>query len=518
MKSILSIILVIIFLNINLLSMAQGNSYDERYAFTSFFDSFDGTRYSTENWTPQNNYGRGSEILINSDSTIRVQNGTLQLWMLKNFDNYPFAGGELISNRFFSYGIFECAANFAIERGSWAAFWLFGGGGEIDIAEERWVDSNNLFIGNYVHEWSGAHNIFIIDEKPVYSRGDYIYKCVWTPTEIKFYRNGILTGTYTSVPSNFMPTNPQQIYLSQQVKSDENAFGPFVGRQFSNFYSVKYKEFFNGPVITCPTIICNNTAATLSVDSRATNISWSLSPANKFYTANGTGNSLTISPRYTSFAGTLTFSFNIGPYNESFTVNQNFWIGKPVKPSAITFVPSTPVTNQLVIGLVSSSNPEISNVHYNWRNTHTYIDQNSTGSEVHFQTIDGPLGYTTPVYVSASNTCGTSAELSKLLTVKKGSGGGAAAGAKITPNPTSSEVEIEITEMEAPEGENTNSAIAADVDYNVLIVDSDGITKYKGKIKDKHLKLNVSGWKRGVYNVLISNGQNTISEKFIVEN
>jgi hypothetical protein len=72
--------------------------------------------------------------------------------------------------------------------------------------------------------------------------------------------------------------------------------------------------------------------------------------------------------------------------------------------------------------------------------------------------------------------------------------------------------------MEAPEGENTNSAIATDGDYNVLIVDSDGITKYKGKIKDKHLKLNVSGWKRGVYNVLISNELNTISEKFIVEN
>jgi len=104
-----------------------------------------------------------------------------------------------------------------------------------------------------------------------------------------------------------------------------------------------------------------------------------------------------------------------------------------------------------------------------------------------------------------------------LLTVKKGSGGGAAAGAKITPNPASSEVEIEISGMETPEGENTVGSIETDVIYDILITDSEGNSKYKGKMKDKHLMLNVSGWKRGIYNVVISDGEITICEKFIVE-
>ena len=109
-------------------------------------------------------------------------------------------------------------------------------------------------------------------------------------------------------------------------------------------------------------MICDeNATASLSVDQRAINKRWSLSPASKFTSASGNGSSLIISTNYSSFIGTLTFSFEIGPNNETFSVSQKFWVGKPVKPSSITFVPSTPVTNQIVMGH-SSTNPVESNV------------------------------------------------------------------------------------------------------------------------------------------------------------
>lgn len=345
----------------------------------------------------------------------------------------------------------------------------------------------------------------------------HIFKCIWTIDSIKYYVDGVRTHFVNNTGQNWFPQYPQRIILSQQIiKPKTNSV---VAPQTSYFDYVKVKQFFLSPEITCPTLICNNTTANLSVDSRATNITWTLSPSNKFSVSSGSGLSANIIPSGTSFSGTITYSFMMPsvPIGETFTASKSFWVGKPAKPSSITFVPSTPVTNQIVIGLVSSPNPVESNVHYNWRNTHTYIDQNPSGSEVQFQTLNSPLGYTTTVYVSASNVCGTSAEFSKLLTVKKGSGGGAAAGAKITPNPASSEVEIEIAEMETPKGENTNGAIVSDVIYDILITDSEGNSKYKGKMKDKHLKLNVSGWKRGIYNVVISYGEITIFEKFIVE-
>ncbi len=430
MKTIIQIILVLVLQCVTILVMAQGNSYDERYTFTSFFDDFEGATFDPLKWHPQQEYGRGLEMLVNSDSTIRVRNQALELSMRNDHTGnlyynygdeswraYPFVGGELVSNEAFGYGIYECIANFAIDKGSWAAFWLFGGGGEIDFAEEQWHSSNinQIYLGNFVHEWEGGHIAHEVTEIPIYSRGIHTYKGVWKPSQILFYKDDVNTGTWTG----YIPSQPQHIFLSQQVfkfLSEGLQIPPlpplsyYVAPQTSFFYFVRYKEFFEGPVITCPTLICDeNATASLSVDQRAINKRWSLSPASKFTSASGNGSSLIISTNYSSFIGTLTFSFEIGPNNETFSVSQKFWVGKPVKPSSITFVPSTPVTNQIVIGLVSSTNPVESNVHYNWRNTHTYIDQNPSGSEVQFQTINGPLGYTTPVYVSTSNICGTSA-------------------------------------------------------------------------------------------------------------
>lgn len=472
---------------------------------------------------PQENYGRGSEIMINSDTTIKVRNGALELSMCRNIQNYPYVGGELISNNSFGYGIYECTANFATDKGSWAAFWLFGGGGEIDIAENKWFDSINVKIGNYIHRWEGGPlptYSWTGNESSVYGNSTHVYKCIWNSTEIMFYTDGVLN--FSNNPLLFIPINSQHIYISQQVQRDEGTgpdkFGTFKDYQTSYFYSVKYKEFFDIPIVNCPEIICSSSCATLSVDSRATNITWTLSPSNKFSLSSGSGFNANIVPSGTSFSGTITFSFMMPSVvsDEIFSVSKSFWVGKLVKPSNISFIPPTPCLNQIVIGTVTSANPESASLHYNWRNTHTYIDQNPSGSEVQFQTLNGNSGYTTSVYVSASNECGTSAEFSKLLSVNKCSGGGSAS-AIITPNPASTEIEIIIIDEEKTDESSKSKSSNNSAKYNISILDIDGASAFKDKMESKNKKINISDWRNGIYNVIITSKDKTINSRFIIE-
>ncbi|MBN1925865.1 MAG: T9SS type A sorting domain-containing protein [Prolixibacteraceae bacterium] len=168
-------------------------------------------------------------------------------------------------------------------------------------------------------------------------------------------------------------------------------------------------------------------------------------------------------------------------------------------------------------------------MHYEWRGTHNYIDYNSSGSEVHFQTIDGPLPYGTYIYVKGTNVCGESAEYSKYLWVKDC--GSNNIPAVVRPNPASSEVEISIlskseessitndANFSVNESINNQSKEKPEKDrYTVLIVDLNGNPFYQKEIKiDKSIKINVSSWKEGIYYVIITSGENIGQTEFIIE-
>ena len=98
------------------------------------------------------------------------------------------------------------------------------------------------------------------------------------------------------------------------------------------------------------------------------------------------------------------------------------WVGPPSKPYDISFFPREPCLNQTAYAIVRANNGEESNAHYDWRNTHIYIDQDASGREVRFQTLTR-VHYTTYVRVKGTNECGSSPEYSKFLRVIDCGGG-----------------------------------------------------------------------------------------------
>jgi len=128
-------------------------------------------------------------------------------------------------------------------------------------------------------------------------------------------------------------------------------------------------------------------------------------------------------------------------------------VGVPLRPTDIIFYPSVPCLNQNVIAKVRANNPTESQVHYNWRNTHIYRDQNSSGSEVHFQTLTR-IYYTTYVRVKGTNECGSSQEYSELLSVENCNGGGIEP-LQVSINPANENTELSFVEAAEEMGTTT---------------------------------------------------------------
>lgn len=153
------------------------------------------------------------------------------------------------------------------------------------------------------------------------------------------------------------------------------------------------------------------------------------SSSNITFPLGNTGSSVSAKAYSSSSSGTGWIEATInGACGEVTLPRKDVWVGTPIKPYDITFYPYKPCLNQNVIALVRANNPVESQVYYNWRNTHFYRSQNSSGSEVHFQTLTR-IYYTTYVYVKGTNECGSSTEYSELLRVKDCGG--------ITPVPVS---------------------------------------------------------------------------------
>ncbi|MDQ1769258.1 T9SS type A sorting domain-containing protein [Labilibaculum sp. A4] len=152
-----------------------------------------------------------------------------------------------------------------------------------------------------------------------------------------------------------------------------------------------------------------------------TSVTWTSSPTINFPNGN-VGE--TVTAKQVGFSGTGWIEATINSACGEVTLpRKEVWVGSPLKPYDISFYPNEPCLNQIAYAIVRANNPPESQVHYNWRNYHIYVDQNSTGSEVHFQTKTR-IHYTTYVRVKGTNECGSSQEYSKLLRVKDCGGGG----------------------------------------------------------------------------------------------
>lgn len=272
-------------------------------------------------------------------SMIRHPGYSTEVWSPEGMKKVTvnFISGEIATIKDYSYGIFECNATLAYNKGSFPAFWLYSDARcdeterpEIDIVELK-VDrrkptlDNNIWyypvnclpqtaheFENYKFTWGGTHT----------------FKSIWTPQKIEFWVDSIKLKEVINMGQYWYPQQSQHVILSQQIIKFGIIFRcakRIITPQTSSFNWVKVREFFLAPEITCPDNIEISETATLDVDPEANNITWELTPQDLFSgEISGNGTEAEIIPAsYRHSTGKIIFKFEM-PSGESFSAEKVF--------------------------------------------------------------------------------------------------------------------------------------------------------------------------------------------------
>jgi beta-glucanase (GH16 family) len=531
---------------------------NENYMYTVFYDGFDETALNRNVWNVSCNGKKdgGLNIWVDGANTVNQANGSLDLSQLDSpgytitlWNNSTitadYIAGEVASGSSFLYGSFECRAKYANQRGSWPAFWLYGGDGvpcpngnacEIDISELWNITDENIFgchsklkLENNCHHAypSSACEISNVNHWYTASMGSsmddnfHVYKCVWTPDKVDFYMDNVLKSTALKVSSPFdFPYLPLHVTLSQQVPP--LPCGYITCPQTSSFDYVRVKQFFLAPEITCPTIICTTETATMDVASEATNISWALTPSNLFSgatTGSGTTANITASSCCQG-KGKITYTFSM-PSGETYTSEKDIWIKGPdvtelsfdvFRSDGIraTKVGSTflmcPNTNYQIY-LMNRGPVPLSN--YTWTVPSAWTRNYTYQNIISVNTNSSPGGQ---VIVTATNT--TSGCSNTILPITGYMGSNYSCGSyymSFTPNPATSETTLELS----ADGEKV---VNDKTIWELEVIDQmQSLKEKKTKLKGNQTKINTSSWKDGVYIVRAKIGEKLLSEKLVVK-
>jgi beta-glucanase (GH16 family) len=167
---------------------------------------------------------------FNDETTVSVSNGNLFIKVYSDTINgvAKHHTGMIATKKEWRYGKFEVRAAFVNKYGSWSAFWLQSAtmgnpignpqtaGMEIDVVETL---SNDGRVHQNLH-WDGYgadHKTAGIKTGDLGANsGNYhVYTLEWTPKDYKFYVDGQLTWTYSTVISQ----RSEYIILSSEVKN-----------------------------------------------------------------------------------------------------------------------------------------------------------------------------------------------------------------------------------------------------------------------------------------------------------
>ncbi|RXK62011.1 glycoside hydrolase family 16 protein [Lacibacter luteus] len=199
-------------------------------------DNFDAAQLNTGEWFHRLPGVRHDGF--NDETTVSVSDGNLFIKVYSDTINavVKHHTGMIATKKEWRYGKFEVRASFVNKYGSWSAFWLQSAtmgnpignpqtaGMEIDVVETL---SNDGRVHHNLH-WDGYgadHKTTGIKTSDLGANsGNYhLYTLEWTPTYYKFYVDGILTWTYSTVISQ----RSEFIILSSEVKN--YAVGSWAG-------------------------------------------------------------------------------------------------------------------------------------------------------------------------------------------------------------------------------------------------------------------------------------------------
>lgn len=489
------------------------------YVQTKFFDDFKSSQLNRSVWNVKSHeivkdkYQTNLFIWVDSVATVNQSNDSLNLSMLyyqnyrtTDWNNNPitanFIAGSLETFQTFSYGVYECKANFANQRGSFPAFWLMSKmpcstsyNNEIDIVELKY-EHDSPTLDNNIFYWPTNCNPNNyspgIKENPFTWGQPHNFKCIWSPSKIEYWVDNTLLHTVQNTGQTEYPQLPQRIILSQQItiyNNNQPIYG-IVTPQTSNFHWVKYREFFLAPEITCPPVICTSGAAVVDVDPTASNFTWSLTPTNLFSgNKTGTGKTAAITAATgASGQGKLTYTFKM-PSGETFTAEKTFWVGKAGTPtSIIPFWNNGMEFGSNSVYEFSLLNTPTGATSYTWSvGGGTILSGQGTSSiYVRTSTVTGDNNINFSVGVKAINDCGESAYFIRTGWVISGTGG--ATRILLVPNPT-----IGVTTLSI-ESNSADFIFDETSEWEFEIYDRIQTLKdKKTKIKGKEYKLQTAG-------------------------
>ncbi len=546
-KTFFSSVIFILLFSTNSYSQNNPRLENTNYAQTKLFDDFNSLNRTT--WKVHNGEyfippsKRNLLIWLDSIATVSVNqnSGNLALSMLQ-YPNYRmknylqetitanFISGQVTSLDSYTYGIFECSATFSDQLGAFPAFWTHSEmpcsssfNNEIDIVEKK-IDHLNPTLDNhifyypsnciegaygyefnpYVFNWGGAHT----------------FKCIWTPTYIKYFVDDFLTKVVQNTGDYRYPTLREHVKLSQQIiEVNDNA--PYFGvvtPQTSYFHWVKVREFFLAPQIACSPHICTSSTATLDVDLLATNINWTITPSNLFSGATtGTGKNVNIvRANGASGAANITYTFQM-PSGESFSKDFDFWVGNPDYYFQVTRPDGYPVTNDEYGNLSFCPNtdyeiylrpndfvPCYASDHV-WTIPSTWTTNYNNGNTISINTNEDPYNF---IAVDAKSCCFEDFYLSQYFEYSTSC---AQYSLLFTPNPSSGETTLSIVSK-------TNAKVDQLIEWDLEIYDTMQSLKAKvQKIKGDRRTINTSLWKDGIYLVKVRIGKEVIGSKLSVK-
>lgn len=207
-----------------------------------FSDEFEGEGLDQQKWRYQSTGLRRQAY--NTPGAVKVAGGNLTI-STYTIGGTHFTGMVSTAQTFlYAYGYIEARINFDTSPGMWSAFWMQGptmtdssiystdpnlAGTEIDICEHRAVDSggadiSSKIVGNLHWNGYGADHQSTGYTSPNLDLGGgyHIYGMEWTPTQQKFYIDGVLRWTVNNGPNSVVSNRTEYIWLSSEVENSAN--------------------------------------------------------------------------------------------------------------------------------------------------------------------------------------------------------------------------------------------------------------------------------------------------------
>lgn len=224
-------------------------------------DEFDGDKINTNQWKYWYGwgrciYGQKEQQYYTDGKNIYLKDGIMYMWAkrekfsaklvdwmsendslkmgnkyIKNMYNFNYTSGLIQSLSEFQYGYFEIRFKSVRNKGTWPAFWLYGGSPneEIDIFELKGERRNQIHIGSIsVHplnkvkigfskrSWSGWVKVNKnIDE------GFNTFSCEWDSTKLVYYMNGQILGV------SYVPMKVRKnVVINMAIPANDGPFHP----------------------------------------------------------------------------------------------------------------------------------------------------------------------------------------------------------------------------------------------------------------------------------------------------